>query len=533
MYHERHVDRILSGAIRHILERNENGNIPSLEAIPKELLRYLKRQRKDADDNCGRSTGMMIGEIKSAKKEKLQELKKITPTTPYTQPNERGTTHISSIDVATRITSIISDLLVSVQMMIRQHGLSKTTASMGAREAQTTVSSNQQFVKLPNPNARRSNEYDTLLLDRLIKMVQNMISDIDVGMGRFDSKETRSNHSHEECRDEMKASIGGNKEADCKENKDAKEKTIVILVLGIGGSGKTTLISRLKEGVSEKCSTSGLATTKKNHRPTMGFRPTLLKYKCRGGGRRDNPEENVHDLMTSTCTIKLCDIGGSSKIRGIWQSYYQDAHAIIYLMRTDVATASCATSCGSSSELDGCGDELSEAMNVAVETLDHKYVKDKPLLIILNKTVNDEQNEIKCNDLSLHTPNLDEITKTLVAKTTSKSVNKKNRMVEVVETSLQPATVSGKTQRNIGETRDATRPITDESANVDNSIEWLIQTVRSNFQELDRRVRDEKKEVKMVRQKIKVITCLVVSISHKFCPNVHFIQLPYMNRSIL
>ena len=117
---------------------------------------------------------------------------------------------------------------------------------------------------------------------------------------------------------------------------DKKEKKINILLLGVEGVGKSTLISVLKGSEDPKT------------RPSLGFCPISMKY--------------MNNL------IKFYDLGGGEKIRGIWENYFHDVHGIINII-------DCACPEG----------KYDESISISKTTLGHKYLQGKPILIISNK----------------------------------------------------------------------------------------------------------------------------------------------------
>ena len=73
-----------------------------------------------------------------------------------------------------------------------------------------------------------------------------------------------------------------------------------ILMLGLDGSGKTTILYRMKLG-------QNVDTI-----PTIGFNIETVKYK--------------------EITFTVWDIGGQSKIRRLWRHYYHHTDVIIYVV---------------------------------------------------------------------------------------------------------------------------------------------------------------------------------------------------------
>ncbi|KAF7999548.1 hypothetical protein OXX80_000645 [Metschnikowia pulcherrima] len=90
------------------------------------------------------------------------------------------------------------------------------------------------------------------------------------------------------------------------------QKEIRILILGLDGAGKTTILYRLQMGE--------VVTTK----PTIGFNVETLKYK--------------------NLTLNIWDLGGQTSIRPYWRCYYTNTAAVIFVVdstdkdRIDVAS---------------------------------------------------------------------------------------------------------------------------------------------------------------------------------------------------
>ena len=117
---------------------------------------------------------------------------------------------------------------------------------------------------------------------------------------------------------------------------DKEGKKINILLIGVDGAGKSTLISALRGSEDPKT------------RPSLGFCPISMKY--------------MNNL------VKFYDLGGGEKIRGIWENYFHDVHGIINII-------DCA-----------CPEEkYNESISISKTTLGHKYLQGKPTLIISNK----------------------------------------------------------------------------------------------------------------------------------------------------
>ncbi|KAJ3144565.1 ADP-ribosylation factor-like protein 13B [Geranomyces variabilis] len=127
-------------------------------------------------------------------------------------------------------------------------------------------------------------------------------------------------------------------------------KKIVVLVLGVDGAGKTTLLLRLKgDSASAKRTSWGFTTANLVHEvpPAASAKPKKAK--------------------TEKVDATYYDVGGDSKIRGIWKNYYAEACACIYVV--DSADR----------------ERIAEAAEVLAEVYGHERMKDKPLLVLANK----------------------------------------------------------------------------------------------------------------------------------------------------
>ena len=74
-----------------------------------------------------------------------------------------------------------------------------------------------------------------------------------------------------------------------------------VLVVGLDGAGKTTIVTRLKYGVSED----------KEVIPTIGFNIECVEYK--------------------KMIFSLWDLGGAKETRSFWRFYYEGSQAIIFV----------------------------------------------------------------------------------------------------------------------------------------------------------------------------------------------------------
>ena len=71
-------------------------------------------------------------------------------------------------------------------------------------------------------------------------------------------------------------------------------------MLGCDGAGKSTLVAAMRGGDVSKVTT------------TVGFDP--------------------HKCVLDGAPLRLFDVGGGEKIRGIWKCYYMEAHAAVFVV---------------------------------------------------------------------------------------------------------------------------------------------------------------------------------------------------------
>lgn len=80
-----------------------------------------------------------------------------------------------------------------------------------------------------------------------------------------------------------------------------------VLILGLDNAGKTTLLENIKTAYSNN---KGLPPEK--IAPTVG--------------------QNVGHVKIDNVLLKLWDVGGQENLRTLWESYYNDAHAVIFVV---------------------------------------------------------------------------------------------------------------------------------------------------------------------------------------------------------
>jgi ADP-ribosylation factor related protein 1 len=120
-----------------------------------------------------------------------------------------------------------------------------------------------------------------------------------------------------------------------------RKEELHILILGLDAAGKTTLLEKVKQmhGIP------GLEWDK--ILPTVGL--------------------NVGRIEAYNCMIIFWDLGGQVGLRSIWDKYYDEAHAIVYVV--DSAD----------------GARLAESKQALDKVLAHADLTYAPLLVLANK----------------------------------------------------------------------------------------------------------------------------------------------------
>jgi len=176
-------------------------------------------------------------------------------------------------------------------------------------------------------------------------------------------------------------------------------RQISILVVGLDGAGKTSFLNALQGDCLAKV------------RPTVGFKPLTM-------------------MLGEKLQVRFYDIGGGKKIRDIWDKYYHDVHACMYVVDS----------------ADTSRDE--EAIEIFKQTVGNAGLAGKPLCIVCNKQDLDEARNVEDmasllgvnRNANLH------LTPTLTIK---------------------------------------------EDSRVEGAVEWTINAIENRFAELDRRVNEQ------------------------------------------
>ncbi|KAF8609077.1 P-loop containing nucleoside triphosphate hydrolase protein [Ceratobasidium sp. AG-I] len=127
-----------------------------------------------------------------------------------------------------------------------------------------------------------------------------------------------------------------------------------VLILGLDNAGKTTFLEKTK--------------TLYNHVP--GLPPDKIG---------PTVGQNMGKITLPSATMQFFDLGGQRDIRTIWSKYYDDCHAVIYMI--DAADR----------------DRLWDGWEVFETVLAHPQILDVPLLLLANKQ--DAPNSLSVNDV--------------------------------------------------------------------------------------------------------------------------------------
>lgn len=128
-----------------------------------------------------------------------------------------------------------------------------------------------------------------------------------------------------------------------------------VLILGIDKSGKTTLLEKLK---SQYSNTEGLPPDRIV--PTVGL--------------------NIGRIEVSNTKLAFWDLGGQLGLRSIWEKYYDEAHAVIYVV--DAA----------------CTSRFEDSKSALEKVLQHEDLQGAPVLILANKQ--DLEEAVSTDELS-------------------------------------------------------------------------------------------------------------------------------------
>ena len=210
----------------------------------------------------------------------------------------------------------------------------------------------------------------------------------------------------------------------------ANLKPMTVALLGCDNAGKTSLCAAL---TTEKIPAGG-------PKPTTGFNNK--------SGKRAN------------AALTLYDLGGGPSIRGIWDAYYADVHAAIFVVDASAP------------------ERFNEAATLLKEAWGHKFLQGKPLLVLANK----QDVPSACSG-----PELADALR----------VHELQLLTDPMAKGSATATINTGVQIGSGHLEDS---MTGEGPNIatasdlDQSLKWLLEAVEHEYESLSSRVKREVKE---------------------------------------
>ncbi|KZP34417.1 P-loop containing nucleoside triphosphate hydrolase protein [Athelia psychrophila] len=121
-----------------------------------------------------------------------------------------------------------------------------------------------------------------------------------------------------------------------------RKEEFSVIIIGLDGAGKTTLLEKIKTFYND---TPGLTPDKIG--PTVG--------------------QNMGTISLPSSILQFWDLGGQRGIRSIWPKYYNDCHAVVYVIDADDR------------------ERLGEGWEVFDSVLSAPQILGVPLLLLANK----------------------------------------------------------------------------------------------------------------------------------------------------
>ncbi|KAJ1667171.1 ADP-ribosylation factor protein 3 [Coemansia sp. RSA 1813] len=115
-----------------------------------------------------------------------------------------------------------------------------------------------------------------------------------------------------------------------------------VLMLGPDGAGKTAMLERIKSTF-----TGVPSMDMEKIQPTIGV--------------------NIGKVHMKRVLIKFMDLGGQQELRSIWEAYFEDCHAILFVLDSERT------------------ERLDEARNILLELVRVEELSGVPLLVLANK----------------------------------------------------------------------------------------------------------------------------------------------------
>lgn len=137
-----------------------------------------------------------------------------------------------------------------------------------------------------------------------------------------------------------------------------RKEEFSVIIIGLDGAGKTTLLEKIKTLYND---TPGLTPDKIG--PTVGQNSTFLSKFLKSR----NSFNLAGKISLPSTILQFWDLGGQRGIRSIWSKYYDDCHAVVYVIDADDR------------------ERLSEGWEVFDSVLSSPQILNVPLLLLANK----------------------------------------------------------------------------------------------------------------------------------------------------
>lgn len=136
-----------------------------------------------------------------------------------------------------------------------------------------------------------------------------------------------------------------------------RQEEYSVLILGLDNAGKTTLLEQMRHRYPKTGKGSMKDLRDQTSLPTVG--------------------QNMGRVPVGKVLLKLWDLGGQESLRSLWESYYDDAHAVVFVVdSTDRA------------RIEECRDELDAIVSADV-------LEGTPILMLANKQDRDDCIEVE------------------------------------------------------------------------------------------------------------------------------------------
>lgn len=134
-----------------------------------------------------------------------------------------------------------------------------------------------------------------------------------------------------------------------------------VLILGLDNAGKTTLLEQLKSQFP--LTDKGRRNEEQKLKALDNIMPTV--------------GQNVGHVKVANVLLKLWDVGGQENLRTLWDSYYEQAHAVVFVV-------------------DSCDrDRIEECRQTLDSIVSHESIEGAPILMLANKQDKEDRMEVE------------------------------------------------------------------------------------------------------------------------------------------